>query len=92
MDQAALAAATDDTLAPLSLQMIQTWTKRRSQQTEDERPDSFLEKFTMAGGGTVDMQSDADGTTFCYGLSSGHLVINKAKPFHYRVSKNAVDL
>ncbi|XP_043247661.1 cyclic nucleotide-gated cation channel alpha-3-like [Amphibalanus amphitrite] len=64
--------------------LIQSWTKRRSQQSEDERPDSFLEKFTMAGGGTNDPPADADGATLCYGLTSGHLVINKAKPFHYR--------
>ena len=40
----------------------------------------------MAGGGTTEQPSDADTTTLCYGITSGHLVINKAKPFHYRVS------
>ena len=72
-------------MVSLSLpQIIRTWTKRRSQESGEERPDSFLEKFTMAGGGTADHQSDAE-TTSCY----GHLVINKAKPFHYRVSRLA---
>ncbi|XP_037088099.1 cyclic nucleotide-gated cation channel subunit A-like [Pollicipes pollicipes] len=38
----------------------------------------------MAGGGTSDLQSDADATTFCCGISSTFFVVNKAKPFHYR--------